>query len=186
MITVRLQVAAVLCAGLSVRNALAQSADKYQRESAYLYRLAETAEWPERVLPKDNSTLVICAFGGDRDFHDVLRATLTGKSIRGHPLEVRYVQSAGELKLCHVAFIRSTSNTRELLDELKNTSVLSVGEEREFLAQGGMIGLTWEGKRIHFELNPAAIDHANIRYRRDQPHPVAMKNRKSKSTMAAL
>jgi TonB family protein len=134
-----------------------------------LYKVAETAEWPKRVLPSDHAKLVICVFGGDQGFPDVLHATLAGKSIRRHPLEVRSVQSAGELKSCQIAFIRGTAANRTLLMELQNTSVLSVGQDKKFLAEGGMIDLVWEGDHTHLELNlelnPTAMEHANIRYR---------------------
>ena len=48
--------------------------------------------------------------------------------------------------------------------------MLSVGEDKEFLSQGGMINLSVEGGDVRFELNSAAIERANIRYgRQDSP-----------------
>jgi TonB family protein len=167
MIAVRFRIAAALCVTISARNAPAQQPSMYQLESASLYKVAETAEWPKRAIPNEHAKLSICVFGGNQDFIDVLHATLAGKSIREHPLEVRSVQSANELKSCQIAFIRGTTVNRGLLAELQSTSVLSVGEDKKFLAEGGMIDLVAEGEHTHLELNTAAIERANIRYRRD-------------------
>ena len=170
MLTFRLQVAAALCVGISANSAHAQAASEFQVKSAYLYNVAKMTEWPEHVLPNDDSRLVMCVFGGDDDFAEVLRATLAGKNIRDHPIEVRHLQSSGELKSCHLAFIRvSNGNARGALAQLENTSVLSVSEDKEFLSHGGMINLILEDNRVRFELNSAAIERANIRYGRQDP-----------------
>ena len=171
MLIFRRWMAAAACVGLFADPARPQTASEFQVKSAYLYDFAKRARWPEHTLPKDKSKLVICVFGGESDFPDVLKSTLAGKDIREHPIEVRHLQSSGELKSCHVAFIRvANGNARAALAQLENTNVLSVGEDKEFLSQGGMINLTLEGGGVRFELNSAAIERANIRYgRQDSP-----------------
>jgi TonB family protein len=135
------------------------------------FNFAKWAQCPEHTLPNDKSKLVICVFGGERDFPDVLKSTLAGKDIREYPIEIRHLQSSGELKSCHLAFIRvANGNARAALAQLENTNVLSVGEDKEFLSQGGMINLTLEDGGVRFELNSAAIERVNIRYgRQDSP-----------------
>jgi len=171
MLIVRHWMAAAVCVGLFAAPARPQTANEFQVKSAYLYDFAERAQWPDRTLPNDKSKLVICVFGGESDFPDVLKSTLAGKDIREHPIEVRHLQSSGELKSCHVAFIRvANGNARAALAQLENTNVLSVGEDKEFLSQGGMINLTLERGGVSFELNSAAIERAAIRYRgQDSP-----------------
>jgi len=171
MLIVRHWMAAAVCVGLFPAPARPQTASEFQVKSAYLYDFAERAQWPDRTLPNDKSKLVICVFGGESDFPDVLKSTLAGKDIREHPIEVRHLQSSGELKSCHVAFIRvANGNARAALAQLENTNVLSVGEDKEFLSQGGMINLTLERGGVSFELNSAAIERAAIRYRgQDSP-----------------
>lgn len=171
MLILRHWIAAAVCVGLFADPARPQTASEFQVKSAYLYNIATRAQWPEHTLPNDKSKLVICVFGGEPDFPDVLKSTLAGKDIRDHPIEIRHLQSSGELKFCHLAFIRvANGNARAALAQLENTNVLSVGEDKEFLSQGGMINLTVEGGGVRFELNSAAIERANIRYgRQDSP-----------------
>src|SRR5437763_5506041 len=159
MLILRHWIAAAACVGLFADPARPQTASEFQVKSAYLYNFAKRAQWPEHTLPNHKSKLVICVFGGERDFPNVLKSALAGKDIREHPIEVRHLQSSGELKSCHVAFIRvANGNARAALAQLENTNVLSVGEDKEFLSQGGMINLTLEGGGVRFELNSAAIE----------------------------
>ena len=171
MLILRHWIAAAARVGLFADLVRPQTASEFQVKSAYLFDFAKRAQWPERALPNDKSKLIICVFGGESDFPDVLKSTLAGKDIREHPIEVRHLQSSGELKSCHVAFIRvANGNARAALAQLENTNVLSVGEDKEFLSQGGMINLTLEGGGVRFELNSAAIERADIHYgRQDSP-----------------
>jgi TonB family protein len=167
MLILRHWIAAAVCVGLFADAARPQTGREFQVKSAYLYNIATRAQWPEHTLPNDKSKLVICVFGGEPDFPDVLKSTLAGKEIRENPIEIRHLQSSGELNSCHLAFIRvANGNARAALAQLENTNVLSVGEDKEFLSQGGMINLSVEGGDVRFELNSAAIERANIRYGR--------------------
>ncbi len=165
MITVRPLAATVLCAAVSVIGAQTQTADEYQVKSAYLYNFAKMASWPEHVLANGSSKLVMCVFGGDDDFPEILRSTLAGKSIGEHPIEIRYAQAPGELKSCHLAFFRASArDVPAAIAGLENASVLCVGENKDFLNQGGMINLILEDRKVRFELNSAAIEQAHIGY----------------------
>ena len=133
------------------RSCASSNCQEFEVKSAYLYNFAKWAQCPEHTLPNDKSKLVICVFGGERDFPDVLKSTLAGKDIREYPIEIRHLQSSGELKSCHLAFIRvANGNARAALAQLENTNVLSVGEDKEFLSQGGMIKLTLEDGGVRF------------------------------------
>jgi TonB family protein len=166
MVKVRVALAIMLCAVASVPAAQAQTADEYQVKSAYLYNFAKMANWPPEALPTATSKLVMCVLGGDADFPDVLRSTLAGKNIGEHPIEVRHVQSPTELKSCHVVFFRASAhNVSAAIAGLEKASVLCVGENKDFLKQGGMINLIVNNRKVRFELNSAAIEQAHIEYR---------------------
>ena len=143
----------------------AQSASEYQVKAAYLYNFAKATEWPAEVLARTDSTLVIGVFGGDDDFVRLLRGILGSKMINGHPVEVKHLRSPDELRSCHLVFFRaSESNTGAALASLAGASVLLVGEDANFLAQGGMINLVLRSGRVTFEVNPDAIERGGVRY----------------------
>src|SRR5207237_7092678 len=105
-----------------------QSASEYQVKAAYLYNFAKMSQWPAQSLPDENSALIIGVYGGDEDFVNVLRATLAGKAINGHPLEIRHLQSAEDLKYCHLVSFRSSERAiPSMIAALGPASVLLCG-----------------------------------------------------------
>jgi TonB family protein len=141
-----------------------QTAGEYQVEAAYLYDFAKMMHWPVRSLP-NSSTLIVGVFGGDDDFVTVLRDISAGKIINGHALEIRRLRSPEELKFCHLIFFRTLeSNTRETIEQLGKTSILLVGQDKNFLSDGGMINMVLSNGKVTYELNAAALEHAHIHY----------------------
>ncbi|MGH9516850.1 MAG: TonB family protein [Terriglobales bacterium] len=150
-----------------------QTAGEYQVEAAYLYNFAKTTKWPAESLP-DHAYLIIGVMGGEEEFVKVLRDVLRGKDINGHPSEVRHLRSAEEVKFCHVVFFRVPEPaTRAVLAQIQKSNVLLVGENKDFLNDGGMINLTLVDGTISYDLNAAALERANVRY--GEPRAVAAK-----------
>lgn len=162
----------LLCAMLpSLCNLLyaQQTTEEYQVKAAYLYNFAKMANWPAQILP-DRAGLIVGVLGGDEDFVKVLRDVLSGKSINGHSLEVRHLHSAEEVKFCHVVFFRTPErNTRSIISQFRRSNILLVGENKEFLSDGGMINLVLNGGKIGYEINTAALESAQLRYREASP-----------------
>jgi TonB family protein len=156
-----------LCTVVLVASLLAgaqQIDNEYQVKAAYLYDFAKLGHWPAKKLP-DESVLVIGVFGGNEDFAKVLRDTLAGKKVNGHPLEIRHLQSPDELKFCHLVFFRESERTTgSALDQLGRSSVLLVGENKNFLRDGGMIIFAVEDGKIAYAVNSAAIENSSLQY----------------------
>lgn len=141
-----------------------QTASEYQVKAAYLYNFAKSAEWPERTLAPAGP-LVIGVFGGEDDFFDVLKKIAGGRSIRSHPVVISRVTSVEQGKTCHVLFFRASAGhkrTQSMVASLLGAGVLLVGEDSEFLRQGGMINLVPVDGRIRFEVDTVALDGASI------------------------
>ena len=56
----------------------------------------------------------------------------------------------------------SERTTRAVIKQLGRTSVLLVGEDKEFLNEGGMINLVLAGGKITYEVNSAALEGAGV------------------------
>jgi TonB family protein len=139
-----------------------QTADEYQVKAAYLYNFAKMVPPLPPGLP-GSSDLIIGVFGGSEDFVKVLRRTLTGKTINGRTLEIRHLRSPKELKSCQLVFFRaSEQTTRAVIAQLGRTSVVLVGEDKEFLNDGGMINLLPSEEKITYEVNSAALERAGV------------------------
>jgi len=144
---------------------MAQSASEYQVKAAYLFNFAKSTQWSHQRLPNPSSPLIIGVVAGDDEFIDLLKQTVAQKSVSGHPIVVTRANTAEESKACHLVFIRSSAGhkrTLALIASLASQSVLLVGEDDDFLPQGGMINLALQGGRVRFQVNAAALDRANL------------------------
>jgi TonB family protein len=141
-----------------------ESGAEYQVDAAYLYNFAKMARWPSESLP-DGAALIIGVLGGDGEFVKVLRDVLVGKDINGHTVEIRYLRSAEEVKPCHLVFFRFAEPiNRAIIRRLGSSNVLLVGEDKDFLNDGGMINLTPRDGRVTYEVNIAAFEPDGVRF----------------------
>lgn len=148
-----------------LQSAPAQTASEYQVKAAYLYNFAKSAQWPEQSLASGSSPLLIGVVAGDEEFIDTLRQTVAGKTVGTHVILVKRVSTEAEMDFCQIIFFRSSAGhkrTQAFIASLASASILLVGEDDAFLAQGGMINLVSKDGTIHFEVNRAALDRASI------------------------
>jgi YfiR/HmsC-like len=139
------------------------NATEDQVKAAYLLNFAKLAEWPSSVLPEGTSPLVIGVSGGDDDFLAVLRSLVARKTAGNHPFEVKAVSSAEDMNLCHLIFFRSSVGHKRIgsaISSITTASILLVGEDEEFLRQGGMINLVRDHGSIRFEVNGDNLDRS--------------------------
>lgn len=142
------------------------NATEDQVKAAYLLSFAKLAQWPQTALPDGSSPLVIGVSGGDEDFLGVLRALAAGKFVGTHPLKVKSVGSAEEMKSCHIVFFRAPERkrTHAPIDGIEPRGVLFMGEDESFLRQGGMINLVRDHGSVQFEVNADALDRSEIHF----------------------
>jgi hypothetical protein len=128
---------------------------EYTVKAAYLLQFGRYAQWPANSFANNQSPLVIGVLGKypfSTDFEEVART----KRIEGRPVVIRQFASMTEYKTCHILFIVASFGTEETaaaIKELKNTSVLLVGEKPGFAEQGGLINFYVEERKVRFEIN---------------------------------
>ena len=148
-----------------LRAGQTQSASEYEVKAAYLYNFAKSAEWPEPKL-SGSATLVIGVVAGDDEFIDTLKKLVTGRTAGAHPIIVRRAASVEDMDVCHLVFFRSSAGhkrTESAISALRSPGILLVGEDSEFLRQGGMINLSLNNGRVRFEVDQASLGRAGIR-----------------------
>ncbi len=132
-------------------------------EAAYIYNFAKFVEWPARKFAAPNAPIRFCVLN-DFAFEANLSRVVNGKSIVGHPLEVSQVRDATESLDCHVLFINSAEDrhARRIVDVLRGSSVLTVGETDDFLEEGGMISFFLDENHVQFRINHKAARQAEL------------------------
>jgi uncharacterized protein DUF4154 len=143
--------------GYAVVGSVAQEVGEYQVKAAYIYNFAKFVAWPTQTVPDSSRPLRICTFQ-NAQFQELLIATIKGKGIGSHPLLITNVGDSDRARLCHLLFISSAhqSQAAAIVEDLKDSSVLTVGDMDRFLEQGGMINLIVRDSHVQFEVNERA------------------------------
>jgi hypothetical protein len=78
---------------------------------------------------------------------------------------VMFVRRVQDVKNSHIVFVAASEFRRipELVDALGRSSVLTVADSRDFIAQGGMVSLTHDQDHLRFEINRARAERAGLK-----------------------
>jgi hypothetical protein len=147
---------ALLLVILSMLQLQAQAPVKreYQIKAAFLFNFCQFVEWPADTFTSASAPFVIGVYG-DNPFGHYLEETVTGESVNGHPVAIRYFNSVDKLGDCQILFVSAheKSEAEKVLSSLKGKSVLTIGDTPYFLGQNGMIRFFTKNNSIKFQIN---------------------------------
>jgi hypothetical protein len=80
-------------------------------------------------------------------------------------VSVRTEVPANQARTCQVVFVAPSESGRvgQLLSQLADKPVLTVGDSAGFAAHGGVIGLSMQANHVRFEINMVAARRANLK-----------------------
>lgn len=147
-------------------------APEYRLKAEYLVNIVKFVEWPDNA----KTTILICV-AGQNPFGTVLDGLIRKEQIDGKALSTVVILEA--TPGCDVVFTPRTSNVNAYLRAAAGKPVLTIGETRRFVEQGGMIRFFTENDSILFEINRGAVEKARLRIssrllqvsRIVEPHP---------------
>ena len=153
-----------LLVALCIAHAVAQKLDEYQVKAAFVCNFANFVEWPAGTFHAPHDPFTICVLGKN-PFGQSLANLALGKSVDGRPFSVNEIADTAQMRPCQIAFISSSERLRfrSILETLRDSSVLTVGDTPDFIAEGGMIGLRLDGGRIRMQINAQAAKLRNLR-----------------------
>jgi hypothetical protein len=147
-------------------RALAQKEEsaEYPVKLAFLYNFTKFVEWPADSFREPDGPLLICIVGHD-PFSEILEGELRARNVGGHRVELRTFKPNDQLSVCQIVFVPATERLQvdRIVRSLKGASTLTVGETEGFAALGGMINLTVEANKVHFEVNRLAAERAGLK-----------------------
>ena len=141
-----------------------QVASEYQVKAAYVYNFAKFVEWPAQDFPSATAPIRICVLNDPR-FETELEHIVRAKTIAGHPVSVISVEDADQCRSCHVLFVNSSQKRQvhHIIQVLRDTNVLTVGETTGFVDEGGIINFVVQDERVTFEINRKAALQSGLR-----------------------
>jgi len=142
----------------------AQVLSEYQVKAAYLFSFTKFVEWPAGTFANPADPIRLCIMG-DKSFQARLNQIVGNKQIGGHPVLVTLVQDKKESRGCQELFVGSSRSqeTLQIIDFLRGSSVLTVGETNDFAEQGGIINFIVQGDHVQFQVNQKAAMQAGLR-----------------------
>lgn len=156
----------LLCAALLFGHsrAYASTHNLEQRvKAAFLFNFTKFVDWPPDAFTSANAPLEICVLGVD-PFGAVLDEAVLGKSINNHPLSIRRVSPASDLKNCKVLYVSDSAQPdfHELSSRLRRQPTLTVGDFDNFTQEGGMIRFLIVDGKMRFEVNRRNTEQARL------------------------
>ena len=159
---------------------------EHQIKAAFLYNFINFVDWPKEKMPDNNEPITIGIIG-NKDFIKAFDP-IKDKKIRGKNIVIKYFKDLKELKKsesgndsrrkqtiellkkCHIVFLcthnsKPIDNSAEIIHALKNSPVLTVGEQAGFLENGSNINFSVEKKKIRFEINLDSAKRNNLKIR---------------------
>jgi len=154
------------CAVANEAPVRAQSSqfNEYHEKAEYLLNFTRYVEWPAKSFKQTNSPIVISILGQDR-FGDDLRSFLADKMVQGRKLIVRGVTSLEECKDSQILFVSESEKKRtaRVLQLLKASPVLTVGETDKFLQFGGIINFSLKDELLCLDINQTAAERVGLK-----------------------
>ena len=140
------------------------TADEYQIKAAFLFHFTQLVEWPAGALNAGESSLNLCIFN-DEPHRQELRSTIEGKPVGARVLHLRLLGQQQEIQGCNILFLSRDEARRQsaMLKSLRGQPVLTVGENTNFLSDGGMIRFHLNEDKIRFDINLGAADSSHLK-----------------------
>ena len=129
-----------------------------------LFNLARFVDWPYdapgATLPILNITIL-----GEDDFAGTLAMTLSSKSLNGRRVFVRFVHRVQDIKDSPIVFVALSEqkSVPEVIETLRDRSILTVSDVAGFSAAGGMVDFTQEGDKVRLEINQGSAVRARLK-----------------------
>jgi hypothetical protein len=137
-----------------------QKPGEYQVKAAFLYNIAKFVQW-SGMEADEFLTLGIL---GEDPFSGTLDG-LEGKVVQGKKLLIQRFRSYRELRKIHMLFIspKEKENLSQILQAVKGSEVLLVGDTEGFAQKGVCINFYLEQQKVRFEINVDAARRAGLK-----------------------
>jgi hypothetical protein len=137
----------------------AQERDERDIKAAFVFNLTKYVEWPH-----PGGQLVI-GFVGEGPMGTSLERLLDGKSSESRLIHVVLSPGDDNLEQCDVLYIgdASPSRVREILERVRNKSVLTVSDTESFPRDGGMVALVRSRQQVQIQINLEAVRSSGLK-----------------------
>jgi hypothetical protein len=140
------------------------TASEQQVKAAFLVNFPKYVDWPAESFAETNSPIVIAVLD-ETKVADELQKMIAGRTANGRKIVLKRLAPGEEPGACQILFVAAAEQAHlpDVLAKFKGASVLTVGENDDFLDGGGIINLTRRNGKIALVVNLTAADHARLK-----------------------
>lgn len=128
---------------------------EYRIKAAFLYNLTKFITWPDEKSWPAGAPITICVYGFN-PFETYLEK-LGARMAKNRPIALRYLpaNTSPISSECQILFVSQYNTTQPDLMRGKSTAptVLTVGDDPDFIAHHGQIGLVAVGNNVQLDVN---------------------------------
>jgi hypothetical protein len=137
---------------------------EYRTKANFLTAVPKFVEWPESSFGSAKAPLVVCVIG-DFHFGTALAELAQNAPRNGRRIEVLWVRKDEQLRTCHVLFVSGSEANRypKIVRSVQGAGILTIGETKDFLSDGGMLSFSFRNESLQFEVNLAPVTEARLR-----------------------
>lgn len=138
----------------------------YQVKAAYLVNFPKYMDWPASAFADTNSPITVAVLGDADVANEFASMVEGGKTVGGHPIVLKRITKEEEITNdCQVLFVATSERSRiaAILEKVKGSSILTVGESDDFLEKGGVINLVHRDRKIRLQVNLTAAEKAHLK-----------------------
>ena len=154
-----------LLAVMCVPGTTAQGdSQQYEAKAKFLAIAPGFVEWPGATFKTNGAPLEICVHG-DFSFGTSLAEFTRSATVQGHRIEVKWARKEQELPACQIVFVSRSAAKHydKVLEAVKDSIALTVGEDSDFLQAGGMLSLHSERSSLLFDVNLDAVNNGHLK-----------------------
>jgi hypothetical protein len=159
MRTIALAVLISLFAPYSVR---AQSSVEAEIKSAFVLNFARFSEFS--ALDSEQKSIEVCLFSNERVFEQF--AIIEDKEVHGRRISLTLLaDDTTAISQCQIIYFSSSSSQRlvpSLLATLLKSHLLTIGDQEDFIDNGGMIRFFLEDGKVRFEISPENVAKSQV------------------------
>lgn len=138
-----------------------QRVPEFQVKAAFLFNFSKFMEWPANSFSTPYDPFVIGVYGKD-PFGPFLDETISGETTMGRPMTIERIKHPDDAKKCHILFINQPGKTADVLARIKGLGILTVSDDPNFCAMGGIIRFYKEKDMVRLQINVAAAKESNL------------------------
>jgi len=165
---IRLQsmLAACVCCSIlfssNMHAAETNNAAEYAVKAAYIYNILRFVSWPDGHLLAQTDTVNICLLKQNpfKQYLEPIKSmAITGRSIR-----LKTIQSLKSSSDCHLIFFQQEEQQETPLFKqfIQSSDAILLGENIEFINDGGMFGFFIQNNKVKLGANRKAISNPDI------------------------